>query len=422
MPRKNWAPNPYAIARLLNGRAGIKFLQEASGKDADDFLKKAFHLRDKERTLIQALEPFRDLADAVNEPLPLAKVRALEQYKELRKDVRYTDAQIQRVLPLLVQVSDATFGFALGPAPAGPIAAVGALAQAGLLEVDQATYLDPIQGDTADCYLISAMIGLAWANPNLLRATLLSTGFVAGSFKWQFHSDPPAPLNAVSVTGQVPQDGDFPLFARSSEPTEYWPSLIEKAYVVKLANENRHVLPRGEPSPANYQFIANKELPQNACRALVGGTAQADALDTLPGTPGQKIFVFSQDNRRGALGTESGVMNRPVMVWRDSQAADSPSVWEDTGLVPDHAYTVLGVMQSAEIVEHVVLRNPYGYQTDASRPGFKSGLWKPDGRDEVNLNKNGVLAISRELFYRHFNNIGWVDLSPGGQAVPQPDA
>lgn len=410
MARKNWAPNPYAIAQLLNGRADFKFLKEASGKDADNFLKKAFQLEEKKRTLVHALKPFRELAAAVKEPLPLEKVSALDQYKELRKDVRYTAEQIHRVLPRLVQVADARFGLASNPGPLVAMPVIGAFGNSDQLEVNRASYLDPVQGDTADCYLVSAMIGLAWANPDLLHANLLSSGFGAGSFKWQFHSNPPGPLNPVSVTSQVPKDGDFPLFARSSEPAEYWPSLLEKAYVVRVANENQHVLPNGEPSPANYQFIANGDLPQSACRALVGGTAQPDFLDT---PSGNRIFSFSRDNLlRGALATASGVMSRPVMVWRHSAAGDNPSVWENAGLLPDHAYTVLGVMQSDDVVEHVVLRNPYGYATDETRHGYKSGLWEPDGREAVTLNKNGVCAISRELFYQHFNNIGWVELQP----------
>ena len=417
MDLKKWAPNPYAIGQLLNGRGDLKFLREASGKDADDFLRKAFRLTEK-WNLGQALTQFQELAVKVDGPMPLEKVMALTEFKNLLKDDRYKEDQIRRVLPLLVQVSDAQFGSAQNPPPVAPSILLASFEETEKLLVDQATYLDPIQGDTADCYLISSMIGLAWTDSNRLQASLTTAGSVAGAFDWKFHSDPPAPLIPVNVTSQVPLDGDFPLFARSSEPTEHWPSLLEKAYVVKIANDNQQVLTNGEPSPANYQFIANGALPQNACQALVGGVPHPEALDT---PPGQKIFSFSQNNQlRGALATTTGVMSRPVMVWRDSDTdnADDPNaanapvdtVWEDTGLFPDHAYSVLGVMQSGSTVNHVVLRNPYGYATDERRPGYKSGVWNPAGRPPVTLNKNGVFAISHALFYQHFNNIGWIDL------------
>ena len=36
--------------------------------------------------------------------------------------------------------------------------------------------------------------------------------------------------------------------------------------------------------------------------------------------------------------------------------------WENTGLVPGHAYAVLGVMQSGDVVEHVVYSKPIWFR------------------------------------------------------------
>ena len=104
------------------------------------------------------------------------------------------------------------------------------------------------------------------------------------------------------------------------------------------------------------------------------------------------------------------------MTWTEMSTASNSAVWESIGLLPNHAYTVLGVIQSGDIVEHVVLRNPYGYAIDeTTRPGYRSGSWEPEGREPVKLGRNGVFAIARELFYQHFKNIGWVDPLPSGE-------
>ena len=168
----SWAPNPYAIAQRLSGRQDIKFLSEAKGVDADKFLKQAFQLDEKKRTLVQALKPFRMLSDAVRQPLPLDKVMALDQFKTQFRDAGYSDEQLRRVLPLLVQVSDARFESAVDAEPQSLTPVIASWRESDRLLIDQPTYLDPIQGDTADCYLVSAMIGVAWASPSPLQTGL----------------------------------------------------------------------------------------------------------------------------------------------------------------------------------------------------------------------------------------------------------
>ena len=141
--------------------------------------------------------------------------------------------------------------------------------------------------------------------------------------------------------------------------------------------------------------------------------------------PDRKIFL------EGALATPSGVMTKPVMAWtntvenmrqpltRDGIDLNETNrdVWKETGLWPRHAYAVLGVMLADNAVEHVVLRNPHGAPTDPNdRLGYHEGPWMPDGRPPVPLNQDGVFAISRDLFYANFVDIGWNDHSDMGGA------
>ena len=110
-------------------------------------------------------------------------------------------------------------------------------------------------------------------------------------FRWQFHNnDAESSLRGdISATGQIPMAGKLPRYARSSAPKEFWPALLEKAYVIKKAPAS--VL---EPEPIAYQSInndTNQTTPPLACQELVGGKARGR---TLKSTDGQNVFSDSE--------------------------------------------------------------------------------------------------------------------------------
>ncbi len=390
-----WAPNPYAIAQLLADRPEIAPVFHTDGKRADEFLREAFQVKEKRRTLADAVGLFQQLVEAVDRPMSTAEVMDLAPLR--RAATGFAADQVQRVLPYLVPLTDAKFAASGSSAPAPGESARTWFEDSGRLTIDGTSYLDPIQGAVGDCYLISAMIALAWASPVFWTTRLGSSGFdppVQRVFDWQFFDKRGAESRRVGVSGRIPIAAKkTPRYARSASG-ESWPSLIEKAYVV---NARAAEADNSEPTPADYQSIDRGATPPRACQALMGGRVRAELLDTPPGAE-----IFSRD---GKLGTPSGVMSRSVMAWtKEDIGVTDKQVWEKTGLWPNHAYAVLGTMRS----EHVVLRNPHGVATEA-RDGYAEGQWETGERQPVELNKNGVLALSRELFYRHFNNIGWVD-------------
>ena len=98
-------------------------------------------------------------------------------------------------------------------------------------------------------------------------------------------------------------------------------------------------------------------------------------------------------------------MSKPVMAWtKEDKRVEDGEIWERTGLWPNHAYAVLGVMDSG----HIVLRYPHGRATKP-RPQYATGNWETHSL-KVNLNVDGVFALSRNVFYAHFNDISWVEL------------
>lgn len=402
----NWLPNPYALAQVLADELDIESLYSADGLSADQFLSGAFKSQDKGKTLADALGLFHQLAEAVKAPMLIADVMNLAQAK--RAVEAFDPETIRLLLPYLVPLSDDEFSASAGDGPSGP-GGRSWFADSNQLMIDDASYLDPIQGAVGDCYLISAMIALAWCTPALLRARMGSAGFnppTERSFEWQFHNDAGSKPGRVKVSGRIPIAGKkAPRYAKSVSG-ESWPGLVEKAFVVKTRPSGPD---SAEPTPADYQLIDRNSTPQGACQSLVGGKTDQEILKF---EEGRKIFT-----RAGKLGTltggmsSAGVMSKPAMAWtkKDIGVTDS-KIWEKTGLWPSHAYAVLGVMGDPDRLEHVVLRNPHGVATDAeTRDGYAKGVWNA-GERSVDLNQRGVFAITAELFYKHFGDIGWVDV------------
>ena len=302
--------------------------------------------------MIDVFTPVLDMSRMIDKPMTLARVMDLDKVKS----AGFTQEQLRRVLPLLVPIADARF---VSPsdvqtADLSSDLVVAAFGDSEELLFDDATYLDPVQGSVADCYLIASLIALAWTNPDGWESRLTASGFNRHaedrSFRWQFHNEAGSTRGALRVTGQIPMTENGQVYARSSTPTEYWPALIEKAYVVM----RRGGADGGEPTPDQYQSI-NHGFPQDACQSLVGGVKETEPLKF---EAGKKIFLPG-----GRLHSTSGVMKHPVMAWTkdkdDEVFTRDRAVWEKTSLFPNHAYAVLGTMGS-DPIEHVVLRNPWG--------------------------------------------------------------
>jgi hypothetical protein len=393
-----WLPNPYAMARLLSGSPDSDQIFRRGGKAADNFLREAFVTGRRPRTITEALALFERMAASFKEPVTFE--RAVHEMMPIYREQGYSVDEIARVLPSLVAITDAPRR--------------QEFSDADQLVVEDVSYLDPVQGVVGNCYLISAMIALAWAKPDAVTEGLNAAAFnpPGGSFQWKFHQG----LNTsqVAVTGRILMANGLPVNARSSDPVEDWPSLLEKAYVAHVRGSN---LVNGEPTQGDYTSTDAKTtdtMPPAACKALLGGKRRARDLAQ---ESARQILVD------GTIGHPNGVMKWPVMAWTNEvenmrqpqtlAGVDPPEtdadIWKETGLWPRHAYAVLGVMLNNNVVEHVVLRNPHGVSTDPNgRFGYLQGSWTPDGLPPVPLNEKGVFAISRDLFFANFRDIGWI--------------
>jgi len=393
-----WSINPFAIAELIEGAPPER-------DDADAlaaFLTKVYQVTDLAALFDGSggaparMELFRSLAEAVRDPQKLDDVLALPITQQVIG--LYGKDAVARVLPFIVPIANAV----LEPQALADRYRIGSWHEVSQVTVDSASWRDPMQGAIADCYLLAAMIAVAWSLPRPWQARIdeaqqrrddagLPFAFYRAStgLDWGARVRPTFAVN----------DSARPVFARSSQKDEAWPALLEKAFVVKMRGLT------GEPTPLDYQAIGDlRQEPQAAARMLAGGVERT----RVAVTGGESDRLSTQV---AALCDARGVTRVPVMAWTyDDTHGTGGLGWSETGLFRHHAYAVLGVMREDDR-DFVVMRNPYGTSL-FRRDRYAVGPWSPGpgdhGESQVTLNTNGVLAITRDWFDRCMRKMGWL--------------
>ena len=401
-----WSPNPYALAQALLGDVTDDEKLLFDGTEADSLLKRAL-LRPDAPNMLASFRNFQVIAaKAGSESTTPAFASAMSDDLVQKAVHIYGKEAVERALPSLVPLSDPALNqLTLGDAVTSLNNRVERLANANQLLITDASYLDPMQGDVGDCYLIAAIIALAWCKPTLLSARLADAGFTPpeqASFAWQFHDNEGQLRGRRSVSGRIPVRGSIPRYAHSATSGEHWPGLIEKAFVMHMRSPTSS---GDEPTRRDYLRIEEASNPPRVCRNLVGGKVRGRQMED-PFDPLKVAGLFVDHNQPALpLHSEAGVMTKPVMAWTKKKLdSTDPDTWTKTGLWPNHAYAVLGLMMETK---HVVLRNPHGFATE-ERPGYAKGPWKP-GDQSIDLNTKGVFALSPDVFAANFANIGWVE-------------
>ena len=346
------------------------------------------------------------VADAVPKAETLASLRRLPAVRALEARLA-NPAWLPRLLAFIVPVSDLGFSppGAEDPIPTeNPI--IGSYEKIGAVKVGSVSWLDPEQGCTNDCYLIAAMIALAWARPHKWRQTL-ADATQAGEDKLTVDFfgknknavDPPP----FDVPARVPLDaGHNWIYAHSTDHDETWPALIERAFVMLHAN-----LLNGEPTVDDYRDIGRDMFPSDAARVLMGGTS----ILHLGGVVLKPYdFVVERCDESVAVSPTMASTRKPA----ELPAAD----WTQSTLVGDHAYAVLGLTVDNG-VNFVVLRNPHG--NNAPVPGAPSGDWAAGAALNeglsVKLGQHGVIAVSEQSFNKFFESVDGIDKLPADVPV-----
>jgi hypothetical protein len=268
-------------------------------------------------------------------------------------------------------------------------------------------FRDPMQGAIADCYLLAAMIAIAWVRPEYWERRVTQQLGGSTSLRCDFWQvGPPRVQRSVEVSPRLPFNGNQRLYAYSRDGQETWPTLYEKAYVEwKVARDAD-----GEPTVDHYRQIA-VGFPDQACTELVGIESDVAYVSPLAALLGRCAPA------RPVTGGQSRVTRVPMTAWTYGgedgarYLAAKPHYTVESQLAAGHAYALLGWHRRAsDGAEFVILRNPWG--SNPTRASYLQGTWvtgRTDvpGLDEIALNEHGVFGIPVDLFSTCFNAVTW---------------
>jgi hypothetical protein len=259
---------------------------------------------------------------------------------------------------------------------------------------EAAEYSDPIQGVAADCYLIAAQASVAWARPRDISHQTRATGTKQQAYVniFSFHGDD-GKVTHVEVTGMLPVSdisGSY-IYSRSSENGEFWPGILEKAY-------------------AKWRTSHTGDKPD---MSALGGGSPFCAITHLTGL--QQWHYPTKDHSTDELWDmvrENSLSKRTfnpmaACTWSEKLLQEAGSTYIGTGIVPGHAYSILG-WDYREGLKYLVLRNPWGWQ-EPEVGVLTGGISMYDiswWRNIEFADPDGVFGIEVEAFKNYFSYIG----------------
>lgn len=436
---RRWAPNPFALAAVALGRpiderdagAVLADLREAFRIDPEvlwqlgndtllglltDARIGAAGMRSTAHALIDVArqwvpdhalygrlleQPTLQLGEAVKSILaeggsPLAKALAVfSDDKGLTK--------LEGLLPyvLSVAVADGPGGEPRTLLDVRQTEGLGAGRQDQPIVAGEVDYLDPQQGLTCDCWLIAGLIAFAWTYPQQWRHHVRACSVPAASaplkFNWTLFSgeasEPTPDHVTITPTWLIDRKSKVRIGAQSTDTGEYWPALVEKAYVRNKAREEGAALAAGaEPKLTDYKRIEfqslHGELPK------VFRIVSADSR--MP----EHWIQIDNPPAPAAADRLARPVNATVAVTKKRLPPGTPP-----GLIKNHAYALLGMVR-LDGVDSVVLRDPYGWPSDARRsPADRGRRVQVGDGTEVELGNAGVFACPWDVFDKAFHEV-----------------
>ena len=226
------------------------------------------------------------------------------------------------------------------------------------LYVNGISYNDIRQGSVGDCTMLATIASVASLNPNFIRDAIIDNH--NNTYTVRLY-DSHGKAEYVTVDGELYRESGGngrPVYGYSSQLNEIWPAIIEKAYATW---------------EGGYANIKNRT-----------------ATDTIMTLTGNRAHYVRNQLPTSMLydGIRSALANgRPVV----ASSYDDPSRHSGTGIVEDHAYSVLRVYEENG-QQWIVLRNPWGYRE------YQNANYETGG-SRVN---DGVFRMKFEDYRQHF--------------------
>lgn len=221
----------------------------------------------------------------------------------------------------------------------------------GPLFVNGPTSNDVRQGAIGNCYFPAAVGAVAHMNPKIIEDAITEvrnpqTG--EREFQVRFYS-PSGRMELVTVDADLyTRSWGGPIYGttpNASDPDtmELWYPIVEKAYA---------------KWKGSYDRIGNGGSPASVMTALTGKATRY--LDTSSDSA-DRIFQAVKDG---------GAAKSPMT----AGTHDDKTIYTNTGVYADHAYSVLGAEESGG-KKYVLLRNPWG-ESEAGNDGKNDGYFK----------------------------------------------
>jgi hypothetical protein len=276
---------------------------------------------------------------------------------------------------------------------------------------------DPVQGCSTNSWLIAALFSVFWADPCIInRDTRLHSGSSNGGrshgpcgvfsensddndgrhhqrryLAIKFHGqggDNDNKSRVVEVNYEIPMNNsnNQPLYCRSSDGADIWPSLYEKAFAKWITDTDSE----------------HPDITKTHCGNPVKAMAQIN---------GRTPHYWECNRHHGidliGLVRANSVNHKtinPMCAWTHATGQH----FRGANIVANHAYSVLGYITQGEH-QYIVLRNPWGVtepQGLTAYPGLISQvdpeLWTPAAL----LDHGGLFALEAEAFKNCFQYIG----------------
>jgi Calpain family cysteine protease len=258
-------------------------------------------------------------------------------------------------------------------------------------------FFDPIQGAVANCYYIAALSAVAWAMPYRIKHLTRATGVNQQQFTNMIHFYKPDSNGVVDkeieVTDAVPLNNatnDF-IYARSSEISEIWPAVYEKAFA-KLVTGHNGDRPDITATAWGDCVLATAQLTGGKRHYYDTGSSSADELWNLVRANSLSMRTFN-----------------PMTAWTYStgDASEKKIVYSDANIVASHCYAILG-WEFRNDRKYIILRNPWGH-TEATLGTLNDTVflydiswWRPINLAVV----DGTFAIEAAVFKTYFAGMG----------------
>ncbi len=369
------APNPYALASLVAGRRidwdgasdatgvledvfDMPYTEIIGSAESPIFYGSSFHGGRATRTR-PAAPPERgadDTDDREDEAPDLSRAATLADILAALGDARPADVPVRGatltrdgVFAELGRTGDVTRRYAklfdlrvldvLFPLEPGYHPPGFSWQDTGRFYNETTEFLDPVQGQVADCYFIAAMSSVAWAQPFTIADRTRATAAGQDDFTHQVSffggggGYGSGGWGTVEVSDRVlvASGGSTSYFAHSAEAGEIWPAVYEKAF-------------------AKWRFGTSDDFPQipnlawgdtvASCVSLTGGSGYYRAHSAL--TDAELLTLVKSHSSGGRTTT-------PMVCWSyGAGSAEATRAANDAGIVASHAYSVLGWMRRYE--------------------------------------------------------------------------